>query len=130
MMMGNYVQKYKVYPLEQKVRKQVIDYVPRQVQTGEVELANGKTEKQFKIVRERVMREVVVDGGYLVVMARGDSIRVKDEAELRRLGFAGEAPLVDAETGEEVPQRLFNARLRVPIASLVGNIVHENEEAA
>lgn len=59
-------------------------------------------EKQM--VRENDMnveKEVEVPFGYMVYMAAGHSIRVRDEAELKRLGFDKPAELID-EDGEVV----------------------------
>lgn len=112
--------KFRVHELEGTMSQEIIDYVPKQIQTGAVQLANGKTEKQFKIVRERVIRQVQQAAGYLVMMARGHSIRVKSKQDLQRLGFAETPPLIDMETGEEVPDS-HQYRNALPIGMQLGN---------
>lgn len=45
-------------------------------------------------------------GGYMVYFPHGHSIRVRDMAELKRLGFHRMPGVIDLETGEEVPQHV------------------------
>lgn len=44
-------------------------------------------------------------GGYMVYFPQGHSIHVTTDAELKRLGFDRDAPLVDMQSGEEVGTR-------------------------
>lgn len=50
--------------------------------------------------RQMETEDVEEDAGYMVYFPSGSSIRVRDDDELRRLGFSGEPELVDMETGE------------------------------
>ena len=112
--------KFRVHPLPGKVSRTRYDYLPRQIQTGEVTLASGKTEKQYKTVRDRVEVQFEEPAGFLVVTTRGDAIRVRDEQELARLGFNRTAPLVDTDTGEEIPRSEIGFMNQgMPLESLV-----------
>lgn len=63
--------------------------------TEELITWDNKGQKQVKLVE--------VDAGYMVYMRNGHSIRVRDEANLKRLGFDQTIPLVDDE-GESVAE--------------------------
>lgn len=69
-----------------------------------VEKLEGKIEREiinFDAKGKKVMNKVEVDAGYLVKFPKGHSIRVLDDAELRRLGFDRTIPLID-DDGEQV----------------------------
>ena len=72
----------------------------------EVERLDGEVvETRIKRDAEKGMNveyETVVPLGFMVYFANGNSIRVKTEAELIRLGFDVPAPLIDMDSGEEV----------------------------
>ncbi len=113
---------FRVIELPGTVTKQIVDYVPRQIKTGETTTADGKVEENFRTVRDRVMVDKEEPAGYLVHMTRGHSIRVRNRAELERLGFAGEPELVDPDTGEKIPHsNLGSIGNGMPIEALIGN---------
>lgn len=70
----------------------------------EVETLEGTVvEKQIKRVDGRnVETDVEVPAGYMVFFPRGHSMRVRNDAELARLGFDNPANLIDTESGEVV----------------------------
>ena len=47
---------------------------------------------------------VKVPAGYMVYLPNGTSIRVRNDTDLKALGFMEEAPLVDMVTGDVVPR--------------------------
>lgn len=51
----------------------------------------------FDAKGKRVVSKVKADAGYLVTTARGNSIRVWTDADMHRLGFDQNIPLVDFE---------------------------------
>lgn len=72
----------------------------------EVHAVEGTTTEK-RMVRDaekhmNVETEVEVPYGYDVFFPNGNSMRVRDHAELVRLGFARPASLIDMESGEEV----------------------------
>lgn len=52
--------------------------------------------------KEIISEEIEEDFGYMVYFPNGSSIRVRTDAELKRLGFDKPATLVDMDTGDEV----------------------------
>lgn len=70
-----------------------------------VQKLEGKVERtliKFDAKGKRYEDIVKVDAGYLVSFpTKGHSIRVKDAAELKRLGFDQTIPLVDANNDED-----------------------------
>ena len=80
--MQNVRPKYEVETLEGTVTE---DYYERDMEKG----------MNVKKTRE-------VPAGFMVYFPNGNSIRVRDEEELERLGFNDEAYFIDMESGEEV----------------------------
>lgn len=72
----------------------------------EVRIVNGHNGERKIITRKLVQREEVFDGGYMVYFPQGHSmfIAADDTEQLRRLMIHGEAPMVDMNSGEVVPQ--------------------------
>lgn len=72
----------------------------------EVERLDGtRIEKRVRRNMATGMNEVYdaeVPAGYMVYFPSGNSMRVADDAELRRLGFDKAPNLIDMESGEEV----------------------------
>lgn len=70
----------------------------------EVERLEGKrTETRHSRDNDKgvnVSEEVEVDAGFMVYFPNGNSIRVADEEELRRLGFDQGAEFIDMNSGE------------------------------
>lgn len=97
--------KFIVTELPGTVARQVIEYVPYSVKVGETVHNDGKVTENFKTMRKRQVREVTQPAGFFVQTTRGHSMRIKNREELTRLGFNGEAPLIDLDTGEEIPQQ-------------------------
>ena len=114
---------YAVQPLSGKVRRKVIRY-KRELLKQE---ADGKCVYTYHRNEEMIEE----DAGYMVVLARGDVLRVRNEQELVRLGFAGPAARIDMDSGEiyEEPQMtlLQQAEIRAQTSRFV-NFVQENAE--
>lgn len=61
---------------------------------------NGKRKQiiyTFDAKGQKVGKEVELDAGYLVKFPKGHSIRVTNEASLKRLGFDQTVPLIDSD---------------------------------
>lgn len=62
-------------------------------------------------------KTVKQDAGYMVYFPKGHSIRIRTEAELKRLGFDRGAQLVDMETGEVVDEDASEGSLKDKVQS-------------
>lgn len=65
----------------------------------------GQVEREvisFDQKGKKVVNKVKVDAGYLVTTARGNSLRVWTDEDMKRLGFDQNIPLVDFEHDGEV----------------------------
>ena len=55
-----------------------------------------------KKLRTFVTEKIKEPAGYMVYTPGGNSVRIKNDSELQRLGFGGNPDLIDMETGEVV----------------------------
>lgn len=69
---------------------------------GEFEKEVVKYQKDSAGKPERVVTKRKFTNGFMVYFPRGHSIFVETEAELERLGFTKDSPLVDMNSGEIV----------------------------
>lgn len=70
-----------------------------------VQKLEGQVEREvfnFDAKGKKVKSVIKVDAGYLVTTARGNSFRVYTDAEMQRLGFDRNIPLVDFEREGEI----------------------------
>lgn len=115
---------FAVQELNGKVRRKVIKYERRLLK----EEADGKNVYAYN----RSEQYIDEPAGYLVVLARGDVLRVRTQRELVRLGFGGPAARIDMDTGDvyEEPQMtlLQQAEIRAQTSRFV-NFVQETAES-
>lgn len=115
---------FAVQELNGKVRRKVIKYERRLLK----EEADGKNVYAYS----RSEQYIDEPAGYLVVLARGDVLRVRTQRELVRLGFGGPAARIDMDTGDvyEEPQMtlLQQAEIRAQTSRFV-NFVQETAES-
>lgn len=92
------VKPYEVTKLSGQVKRKVFSY--EQTSTRKVRKKDGSyDEKAVFALRESVKLE---DAGYLVKFPNGHSIRVRDDEELKRLGFDLEPGFISFETGDVI----------------------------
>lgn len=75
-------------------------------------------DKEGKVVSKRIERYTKeVDAGYMVYFPKGHSIRVWTDKDLKALGFAAPAPIVDMQTGDKYDPDNVPSALRRIVAS-------------
>lgn len=115
---------FAVKPLDGKVRRKVIKYSR--------ELLKQEADGRCVYAYHRDEKFIDEPAGYMVVLARGDVLRVRNEQELVRLGFGDPASRIDMDTGEvyEEPQMslLQQAEIRAQTSRFV-NFVQETVES-
>lgn len=89
--MQNVLPRYEVEPLKGTVKRPV------------TRVSLVEDEDTGKKVFKREETFVEEPAGYMVYLANGGSLRVRNDAELKRLGFDAPATLVDMETSDELP---------------------------
>ncbi len=89
-MPSNFKPRFQVVKLDGEVDHEIMAYEKQKNQKG----------KERPVLVRQMVKE---PAGFMVYLPKGDTLRVRDEAELMRLGF-GEAPeLQDMESGVIMP---------------------------
>lgn len=79
-------------------------------------------DKEGKVTAKRIEHYTKeVDAGYMVYFPKGHSIRVWTDKDLRALGFAAPAPIVDMQTGDKYDADSMPSALRRIVASKTKN---------
>lgn len=84
---------FEVHELKGDVETTVVKFVREKLGEG----------RDAKTVMRRKVTKVKKPAGWMVYTAKGDSIRVRTKEDMEHLGFMSAPPLVDMETGDEIP---------------------------
>lgn len=98
------------------VQRQEGPFEKKVIKFSKRKIAEGK----YETVKEEVIKTIPY--GYMVVFPKGHSVFIEDDETLHRLGFSGDAAMVDMETGDVVGT-LGIPGLQMPTKQRSGSVV-------